>query len=483
VRFPLLPLLLRQHFELLGVRASGGRVVIAGEGAEPGGPGMSSPLAWVGSLPPTLRVARLRIELEGKPGTPPALVVERASAGRCGDRLEVEARRQGVPLTLTATLVCPDGTRLGLSRFEARLGESTLAGSLELDPGGPRPRLSGEITSADLRIEELTALVRTGSGDARPFLDAELPRATPASLDFGLKLAGSAIRTPWAALGDIRSLAGRVGSESGRIDLEVAEATLWDGALTGRLGIDGASAEPQVSLHASLEGASVARLFAEGRATGRLDAQLGLEGHGRTPRALLAASAGSLKVRHGPVDFDAPPLGLVGRDLIGILFSHRRSGRIECAAARSAFRNGLGPLAIVLDTPNTTLAGVGPLDLRGLSLEVVLRPRPHRASLGVLKTPVLVSGPIAHPRARLATEALLKGLGRTALFSAFNPFLLTAAFVDLGTGDGNPCDQVLEAATVHALEQEGGLGRSIEAAGKGWHWLEGLLDREPSRRR
>ena len=367
---------------------------------------------------------------------------------------------------------------MGLSGFEAKLGGSAVAGNLELDLGGERPSLSGEITSGDLRVGELARLAPTGGREERPFLDAELPFASLASLDIDLKLAHTGIRLPWKRFGVVGNLVGRIRLEAGRLDLQVGKATIWEGALTAQLQAEGSSTEPRVALHASLQGASIAHLFTDGRANGRLDGTIELAGHGATPRALLAGADGKANVMHGQVDFSSPPMGLLGRDVLGILFSQKSSGRLNCAVARTSFQEGLGPLAIVIDTPDTAVAGVGPLDLRDLRLNVVLRPRPHRASLGTIKMPVLVSGPITGPRAQLARGALLKGLGETALFGVLNPFLLAAPLVDLGTGGGNPCERALEAATVQALKHKGELEKSIGAAGKGGRWLKRFLDRE-----
>jgi hypothetical protein len=152
-------------------------------------------------------------------------------------------------------------------------------------------------------------------------------------------------------------------------------------------------------------------------------------------------------------------------------------GIVGAGCGASGWEDGLGALAIVVDTPETTVAGVGPIDLRKLQVEVVLRPRSHRATVATLKTPILVSGPLAAPRARLATEALLKGVGKMALFGALNPLLLAAPLVDRGTGGGNPREQALEAATVQALEQKNLLEKSVGASETGRRWLERFLDR------
>jgi hypothetical protein len=104
----------------------------------------------------------------------------------------------------------------------------------------------------------------------------------------------------------------------------------------------------------------------------------------------------------------------------------------------------------------------------------VLHPRPHRKSIGALKVPILISGPIGDPHASLDKEVLAEDVGTALALGVLNPFLLAVPLVDLGT-KGNPCEKALEAATVEALKRESDLHRGTKAVGAGGRWLEGLL--------
>jgi hypothetical protein len=102
---------------------------------------------------------------------------------------------------------------------------------------------------------------------------------------------------------------------------------------------------------------------------------------------------------------------------------------------------------LLLDTQRITVAASGILNLETEELDVVMVPRPKRASLVSLANPVRIWGTLAEPevsvtrvprRGRLAGAGLLAGL--------VNPAFLIFALSDTGTGQANPCETVVEQA-------------------------------------
>jgi hypothetical protein len=102
---------------------------------------------------------------------------------------------------------------------------------------------------------------------------------------------------------------------------------------------------------------------------------------------------------------------------------------------------------LLLDTQRITIAASGILDLKTEELNVIIAPRPKRASLVSLANPVRIEGTLTEPEVsvtriprgrRLAGAGLLAGL--------VNPAFLIFALSDSGTGQDNPCDAAVEGA-------------------------------------
>jgi hypothetical protein len=113
---------------------------------------------------------------------------------------------------------------------------------------------------------------------------------------------------------------------------------------------------------------------------------------------------------------------------------------------------------ILLDTERITMAGSGIVDLETEALNILLAPRPKRASLVSLANPVRIEGTLAEPRVsvtRLPRKRRLFGAGAGIFAGLVNPAFLLLAFADTGTGGANPCDAAVERAyeTIEAGEK------------------------------
>jgi uncharacterized protein involved in outer membrane biogenesis len=120
----------------------------------------------------------------------------------------------------------------------------------------------------------------------------------------------------------------------------------------------------------------------------------------------------------------------------------------NCIVAHIEVKKGQAEIEdLLLDTQRITIAASGILNLETEELEIIVAPRPKRASLVSLANPVRIRGTLAEPEAsvtriprgtRLAGAGLLAGL--------VNPAFLIFALADTGTGEANPCDAAVERA-------------------------------------
>lgn len=276
---------------------------------------------------------------------------------------------------------------------------------LALATEGPRPRLTGRMTIAELPLPEL-----------RPLSEEPLPLAALQALDAELDVSVRRVQPLGGPA--LEALGTRARLQDGTFRLDGLQARLAGGALEGGVVLEGAAQPPRLALDAKLTGA-----VADGPVlglpldlgAGRVDAGLHLSAAGYSPAAMVATLAGSaqLEARDGT---------LLGLDL----------GRVQAAAqgdaraAEAALRQGLAGgataftrlrLDLALSAGQAVLEGsdmasdtalataTGGIDLpRGmLDLRIGTRPLPEAPEVQLR-----LSGPAAAPRRTLELAPFLR---------------------------------------------------------------------------
>jgi hypothetical protein len=152
----------------------------------------------------------------------------------------------------------------------------------------------------------------------------------------------------------------------------------------------------------------------------------------RPPAKAVAGASGRAQFSVSQALLTRADLGVIGRDLFSLLPSKdkaERSRQVHCAVLRVSLAGGTGTVLTIVDTPGASLAGGGSLDLEALSADVLLKPRPRRASLGAVKTPIRISGPFDALRVAVDKSELAKTTAKALGFALLNPL---GALVDLG---------------------------------------------------
>lgn len=236
------------------------------------------------------------------------------------------------------------------------------------------------------------------------------------------------------------------------------------GRLAGRLG-DGGAVQGELSLSDHAEGLqALLEVSATELALGPLllqtgrtrdidvdvDVQLRASTRGESLAGMMAGLDGHLSLAGGQGRIHNRALGALSSDLLGSLapfLEQRDSAVLNCMAARLDFASGVAEEAMLLfDTETLTLAGGGRVDLAGEQLALLLTPRPKRAGLMNLATPVEWSGPLRAPEWRLESAGVARRSAGLAL-AVVNPLVLLVPVVTttLG-GDHNPCEAALQQA-------------------------------------
>jgi uncharacterized protein involved in outer membrane biogenesis len=187
---------------------------------------------------------------------------------------------------------------------------------------------------------------------------------------------------------------------------------------------------------------------------GQIDLQVDLSGSGATRYRFLGNADGRITIIGGPGRISIRRIDLWAADLIPTMLSTswQREDVTEtnCFVAHIEFKDGQAEIDdFLLDTQRITIAASGKLDLETEALNVIIAPRPKRASLVSLANPVRIEGTLSEPEVsvtRLPRGRRLAGAGLGILAGLVNPGFLIFSLSDTGTGRGNQCDAAVERA-------------------------------------
>jgi uncharacterized protein involved in outer membrane biogenesis len=197
---------------------------------------------------------------------------------------------------------------------------------------------------------------------------------------------------------------------------------------------------------------------------------------GNSVRSLMANLNGKAIVSVGRGRIKNDLVRLFGADLNtglwGLFGSSKSRGdytALDCAVCALDVKEGLARvIALVVDTPETTVHGAGEVDLKTERLDLSLEPLPKRGvaglslSLGELAKPFKLSGTLADPSLTIDPTKTALTIGKAVagvLF--FGPLGIAGALTGKTSGE-NPCAAALEAARKGSKPVETGrVGESV----------------------
>ncbi|MGE4406296.1 AsmA family protein [Pseudomonas sp.] len=365
---------------------------------------------------------------------------------------------------LRADLQDPDGASFHYRGFNGRIGGSDIHGDLTYVAGAPRPKLSGELTSNQLRFADLAPLIGADSEQARQARSAT--RKQPADKVLPVE----AFRTDrWRDMdADVRFVGKRVvHDEALPIQDLNAHVRLDDGVLRLqplRFGIAGGRLETDVRLDGQrtplagrvrLEARSfrLRQLFptvaAMQKSLGELSGTADLQGTGNSVAALLGSANGELRLlmNDGTVSRGLMELaGLnVGNYLVGRLFGDE-AVQINCAIVDLGMKNGLAePRLFVLDTENAVINVTGQVDFKSENIDLDVVPRSKGIRIISLRSPLYVRGTLKDPRPGVHAGPLaLRSAGLIVLGATVAPVAGLLALVAPSGGQADQCGPLLE---------------------------------------
>lgn len=368
---------------------------------------------------------------------------------------------------LVARLREPGGAVYRYEDFRGQVGESDLRGSLRYTAGEPRPRLTGTLTSRQLRFADLGPLIgadTAGDGDEDGGRDRDEAAQRP-----GKALPVQEFRTErWAKMdADVRFTGKRIVRgealpldnldthlilEGGVLRLEPLRFGMAGGRLDGDIRLDGRATPLTGRAKLDARHFKLKELFptveAMQTSLGELNAAVDLAGRGNSVAALLGSADGEarLLMNDGTVSRSLMELaGLnLGNYLVGKLFGDEQVA-INCIIADLEVEDGLArPRVFLFDTENAVVHVGGAVNLATEELELDVRAQSKGVRVLSLRSPLYVQGTFKAPEAGVHTGALAaRGAGLLALGAAAGPLAGLLALIGPSGGEENQCAVLL----------------------------------------
>ncbi len=362
------------------------------------------------------------------------------------------------PYILTGHL-SDTGSGIGIEKFSLSLGDSKLAGDAELLFAGERPKITANLKSDTLDIDDF---IGSDGGGGEPGDDPEsggifsgqpLPVTALQTIDvFGTLSAGQVRFDDKTMMSDLSLV---IDLEKGRLDLTDIQAGFSGGLLSGALSYDTVPADPPLSFDLRASGFDYGH-FLQGRditggVDGKLDAVAKLNATGKSMRDWAGSLNGRIDITGGEGRIRSELLGASGAGLSDV-FSAWREGdddlQLNCVVMRLPIEKGVVKTeAVLIDTAAVTVGVSGEVKLGEESLDLKVTPQAKHTSLMSLAVPLRVTGPILEPSVGPDAIGTVLGMAKIAGM-VLNPLVAGAVIVlESEISDKNPC--------VAALDPEG----------------------------
>jgi uncharacterized protein involved in outer membrane biogenesis len=358
------------------------------------------------------------------------------------------------PYKLSGRLMRTDGM-WRFENFAGKVGESDLAGTLQVDTGGKRPYMHGDLTSKVLNFADLGPLVGTKQpregGGVLP--DAPFHAERWDAMDTDVRLRAGTVKRPEAL--PIDNFATRIQLRDSVLALNPLEFGIAGGKLAGTIRIDGNKDPIRGDVNMRVSKLQLAKLFptikqAQG-SIGDLNGLVELAGTGDSVGKLLASSNGKIGVYMEEGKISRFLMEIIALDLWDAARVKLRGKQeeidIRCAIADFGVKGGVAHTnAFVFDTTVTNVSGEGTINLKTEEMNITLKPMPKDRGIGSLRTPLHIKGTFGQPDVGPDMGKLTARAGSAIGLGILNPLLAIIPLLQEGKGKDSPCGELIAQA-------------------------------------
>lgn len=325
--------------------------------------------------------------------------------------------------------------------FTGAVGKSDLQGHLTYTSGKPRPRLTGQLKSRQLKLGDLGPVIGTpeGAGEEKKTAtrlgkvlpDVDFATGRWDAMDADVAFLGQSLVGP-AAL-PLDNLSVRAILKQGKLILSPLRFGIAKGRIDAQLTLDSHSKPPKAQLRATVDDLKLSSLFPKvalmDKSLGRMDGAFALDGQGTSIANMLASSTGEarLYVRDGALSkqlLDLAALNL-GSVIVAKLFGNDKEVHIRCAVADFSVKDGMAQTrSVKLSTNEAVVEAVGTIDFDHEYIDLRIKPESLKWKFFSLRTPLTVRGPFIRPEVGVEAGPLLARAGAAVLAAVAAPIAL-----------------------------------------------------------
>jgi AsmA protein len=334
--------------------------------------------------------------------------------------------------------------------FTGKVGESDLAGTIEVDASGERPFMKGELVSKVLNLGDLGTVVGTNRPRKTGVLpDAPFDPARWGSVDADVRLRGGTIKRPEQL--PLENLSVRVQMRERVLSLNPLEFGIAGGKIAGPIRLDGTKDTIRADTALRVQNLQLGKLFPTIKqntaSIGAIGGLIELKGTGNSVGRMLGSADGNIGLFIDDGKVSAFLMQLAAMDLWNatrVKLEGDKPIELRCAIADFVVKDGLMQAnAFVFDTQVVVIHGEGSINLANEAMDLKLRPKPKERSLASLNSPLYIRGTFSKPDiapdvARMAA----KGLGALVM-GALNPLLALAPLINDGPGKDSNCGKLI----------------------------------------
>jgi len=380
----------------------------------------------------------------------------------------------------TAGRIVHSGKMWRYEKFSGHMGKSDIAGTLEVDNGGARPFMRGDLESQLLDLDDLGPLIgakrgkplRTVAGQAAaptsatasthvlPDIPFNTERWNSVDADVTLR-AKSILRAKELPL---ENLVTHWKMQNSLLTLDPLDFGFAGGHLNAVISLNGRQTPIQARAKIGVRKLLLAKLFPTVKLTkasiGQVNGEFDLTGKGNSVGRMLATSDGrvSLIVANGEISkLLMEQIGLHLVEILQLKITGDKTIKLHCAVANFGVKTGVMNVnALVLDTEVSTILGSGSIDLGQEKLDLVLVPKTRYTSPVALRSPIYVRGTFSKPEVDLDKGRIAaRGAGALAL-GLLNPLLAFIPLVETGPGIDSECGRLIHEAQAPLPKASGG---------------------------
>ncbi|MFZ1429763.1 MAG: AsmA family protein [Geminicoccaceae bacterium] len=389
-----------------------------------------------------------------------------------------------IPPYKVSGVVTNAGDALQVKKLDGRVGDSDVAADLTMNFAGERPKITGEVRSKLLDVDDLGGLVGlqpgTGPGEtASPGQRAEadgkadknqvlptehLDTTRWRKFDLDLTLQADEIH---AGKIPLDGFSGRLAMTDGLLHLEPLDLRVGDGHVTGSIEADGRKPSVRADVDLQMQRLSMARLLnrldvdvaAFGTLSGQARGGVGVGGRGFSIKEILANSDGDVQLLMEGGQINRTIVAGLGLDLLRLFGSFigatPENVPLHCSLVNLEIRDGMVTTRpLIIDTEIAQLGGEGTVNLQTEAIDISLTAQPKKTPLLTDLTGISISGTLAKLELEVNPLALAaRGAAAATLGILLKPFTAFAETMDPQAPAS--CADLLQQAGTHTLPAEG----------------------------